>query len=102
MKFSPEERKRAVRQMRKRSSQYPSPSATAKSIAPTSRCVPRTLMNSVKHSEAECSESDGVCAVECARVKALESEVKKLRREIEKLKFGVYIVQALFYFGFMS
>ncbi|GBH27233.1 hypothetical protein BvRS1_42820 [Burkholderia vietnamiensis] len=86
-KFSPEVRERAVRLVREQRSEHPSMWAAVESIAPMIGCTPQTLLDWVKREEIDRGERDGVSTAERERIKALEREVKELRRtnEIPKL-----------------
>jgi transposase-like protein len=84
-KFSPEVRERAVRLVRERS-QYPSMWAAIETIAPMIGCTAQTLLDWVKRDEIDRGVRDGVSTEERERIKALEREVKELRRANEILK----------------
>ena len=62
--------------------------ATIESIAPMIGCVPQTLHDWVRKHEVEHGMRDGVTKEERDRVKALEREVKELRRANEILKLA--------------
>ncbi|WP_034195259.1 transposase, partial [Burkholderia sp. WP42] len=79
-KFSPEVRERAVRLVREQRSEHPSMWAAVESIAPMIGCTPQTLLDWVKREEIDRGERDGVSTAERERIKALEREVKELRR----------------------
>jgi transposase-like protein len=79
-KFSPEVRERAVRMVQEHRGQYPSLWAAVESIAPKIGCVPQMLLEGIKRREVDTGVCDGVTTVEAERVKALEREVKELRR----------------------
>lgn len=81
-KFSPEVRERAVRLVQEHRGEYPSLWAAVESIAPKIGCVPATLLEWVKRSETD----SGMTTSERERMKALEREVKELRRANEILK----------------
>jgi len=49
-------------------------------------CTPQTLLDWVKRAEVDSGERDGVSTAERERIKALEREVKELRRANEILK----------------
>ena len=87
-KFSPEVRGRAVRLVREQRSEHPSMWAAVESIAPMIGCTPQTLLDWVKRDEVDRGERDGVCTAERERIKALEREVKELRRTNEILKLA--------------
>jgi transposase-like protein len=85
-KFSPEVRERAVRMVQEHRGEYPSLWAAVESIAPKIGCVPQTLLEWVKREEADTGLRDDLSATERERLKALEREVKELRRANEILK----------------
>src|SRR5512134_1289514 len=87
-KFSPEVRERAVRMVQEHRGEYPSLWATIESIAPKIGCVPQTLNEWVRKHEVETGMRDGVASAERERVKALEREVKELRKANEILKLA--------------
>ncbi|MEA3115646.1 MAG: transposase, partial [Caballeronia sp.] len=58
------------------------------SIAPKIGCVPQTLLVWVKRQEVDSGEREGITTTETERVKALEREVKELRRANEILKLA--------------
>ena len=62
--------------------------ATIESIAPMIGCVPQTLHDWVRQHEIEHGMRDGVTLEERDRIKALEREVKELRRANEILKLA--------------
>ena len=85
-KFSPEVRERAVRMVREHQGEYPSLWAAVESIAPKIGCVPQTLLEWVKRDEVDSGQREGLSTSERERIKALEREVKELRRANEILK----------------
>ncbi|NYT44637.1 IS3 family transposase [Alcaligenaceae bacterium] len=87
-KFSPEIRERAVRMVQEHRGEYPSLWATIESIAPKIGCVPQTLNEWVRRHEVDAGMRDGIPSAERERVKALEREVKELRRANEILKLA--------------
>ena len=87
-KFSPEVREHAVRLVQEHRGEYPSLWAAVESIAPKIGCVPQTLLEWVKRVEVDTGVRDGVTTAEAQRVKALEREVKELRRANEILKLA--------------
>ncbi|WP_407941600.1 IS3 family transposase [Noviherbaspirillum galbum] len=86
MKFSPEVRERAVRLVREQRSEHPSMWAAIETIAPMIGCTAQTLLDWVKRDEVDRGVRDGVSTDERERIKALEREVKELRRANEILK----------------
>jgi transposase len=87
-KFSPEVRERAVRMVQEHRGEYPSLWAAIESISAKIGCVPQTLNEWVKKSEIDSGAREGVTSDERERVKALEREVKELRRANEILKLA--------------
>jgi transposase-like protein len=87
-KFSPEVRERAVRMVFEHRSEYPSLWATIESIAPKIGCVPQTLHDWVHKHEIDAGMRDGVTSAERDRVKALEREVRELRKANEILRLA--------------
>lgn len=87
-KYSPEVRERAVRMVQEHRNEYPSQWAAIESIAPKIGCVPQTLHDWVKKHEIDTGLRDGVTSEERDRIKALEREVKELRRANEILKLA--------------
>ena len=85
-KFSPEVRERAVRLVQEHRGEYPSLWAAVESIAPKIGCVPQTLREWVKREEVDSGQRDGLTTSERERIKALEREVKELRRANDILK----------------
>ena len=68
--------------------EYPSLWAAIESIAPKIGCVPQTLNEWVRRHEVDSGLRDGVTSDERERIKALEREVKELRRANEILKLA--------------
>ncbi len=87
-KYSPEVRERAVRMVQEHRNEYPSQWAAIESIAPKIGCVPQTLHDWVKKHEIDAGLRDGISSEERDRIKALEREVKELRRANEILKLA--------------
>lgn len=87
-KFSPEVRERAVRMVREHRGEYPSLWAAIESIASKIGCVPQTLNEWVKRDEVDTGARAGTTTSENEHVKALEREVKELRRANEILKLA--------------
>lgn len=87
-KFSPEVRERAVRLVREQRGEHPSLWAAVESIAPKIGCTSQTLLDWVKRNEVDSGEREGVSTSERERLKALEREVKELRRANEILKLA--------------
>ena len=87
-KFSPEVKERAVRMVQEHRGEYPSLWAAIESIAPKIGCVPQTLNEWIRKYEVDSGLRDGVSSEERERTKALEREVKELRRANEILKLA--------------
>ncbi|MGF7000468.1 transposase-like protein [Paraburkholderia sp. GAS32] len=87
-KFSAEVRERAVRMVQEHRGEYPSQWAAIESIAPKIGCTSQTLLGWVKRDEVDSGEREGVSTSERERLKALEREVKELRRADEILKLA--------------
>ena len=85
-KLSPEVRERAVRMVQEHRGEYPSLWAAIESIAPKIGCVPQTLNEWVKRDEVDIGARAVTTTSEHERVKALEREVKELRRANDILK----------------
>ena len=86
--FSPEVRERAVRMVREHRGEYSSLWAAIDSIAPKIGCVPQTLHTWVKRHEVDSGVRDGITTSEREQMKALEREVKELRKANEILKLA--------------
>ena len=84
-RFSPEVRERAVRLVREQPPQHPSQWAAITAIAPRLGCTAETLRRWLLDDEAAGGRA-GPAADEAARVKALEREVRELRRANEILR----------------
>lgn len=87
-KFSPEVRERAVRMVFEHRGEYSSLWATIESIAPKIGCVPQTLHDWLRKHEIDTGMRDGVTSAERDRVKALEREVRELRKANEILRLA--------------
>ena len=87
-KFSPEVHERAVRMVQEHRGEYPSLWAAIESIAPKIGCVAQTLNEWVKRDEVDTGARAGTTTVEHELVKALEREVKELRRANQILKLA--------------
>ena len=74
--------------MREQRGEHPSLWAAVEAIAPKIGCTSQTLLDWVKRDEVDSGESDGVSTSERERLKALEREVKELRRANEILKLA--------------
>ena len=68
--------------------EYPSLWAAIESIAPKIGCVAQTLHDWVRRHEIDTGMRDGVTRAERDRIKALEREVRELRKANEILKLA--------------
>jgi transposase-like protein len=85
-KFSPEVRERAVRLVQEHRGEYPSLWAAIESIASKIGCVPQTLNDWVKRDAVDSGQREGLTSSERDQLKALQREVKELRRANDILK----------------
>lgn len=94
-RFSPEVRERAVRMVYEQEKEHSSQWSAIESISSKIGCSAQTLSNWIKRKEVDSGARPGVSSDEQARVKALEREVKELRRANEILrKASAYFAQA--------
>jgi transposase len=94
---SPEAREVAVWMVFEHQSEFDSPSAAIKSIAPKIGCGPDTLRAWVRRAETDSDRRDAVTTAERDRIKALERENRQLRQANEILKkASAYFAQAPF------
>lgn len=94
-RFSPEVRERAVRLVREQEPQHDSQWSAITSVASKIGCSGETLRKWVRQGERDVGKRAGLTTDEQARVKALEREVKELRRANEILrKASAYFAQA--------
>jgi len=87
-KYSPEVRERAVRMVQEHRIEYPSQWATVVSIAAKIGCSANTLHEWVRKHEVDAGLRDGITSEEREHIKALEREVKELRKANEILKLA--------------
>ena len=85
-RFSPEVRDRAVRLLREQTPQHASQWAAITAIAPKLGCTKETLRRWVREDEREVGERPGPSRAEEDRVKALERELRELRRANDILR----------------
>ena len=95
VKFSPEVRERAVRMVFESRPDHPSLWAAVESIAAKIGCTAQTLHNWVRQHERGTGQQDRPTSSEQQRIKALEREVKELRKANEILRLAsAYFAQA--------
>jgi transposase len=87
-RFSPEVRERAVRMVLEHRKEHRSLWAAIESIAPKIGCAAQTLHEWVRKHEIDTGMRDGITSEERDRIKALEREVKELRKANEILKLA--------------
>jgi transposase len=85
-RYSPEVRERAVRMAAEHRNDYPSEWAAFTSIAAKLGLTPETLRTWVRRAQIDEGMRPGLTSDERERLKALEKEVKELRRANEILK----------------
>ncbi len=87
-KYSPEVKERAVRLVQEHRSDYSSLWSAVESIAPKIGCSSHTLLEWVRKDEIDSGVRAGVSVEERERIKALEREIKELRKANEILKLA--------------
>lgn len=87
-KFSPEVMERAVRMVEESASQHESQWAAITSIAAKIGCTAETLRRWVRQHERDTGKREGATTAEQERVKALEREVRELRKANEILRLA--------------
>ena len=87
-KYSPEVMERAVRMVGEAASEYGSLWAAIVSIAAKICCTPETLRRWVRQQERDTGQRPGPTTAEGERVKALEREVRELRKANEILRLA--------------
>lgn len=85
-RYSPEVRERAVRMVFEHEKDHGSRWATTVSIASKIGCTPETLRSWVQRVEIDQGQRPGITTDERERIKALEKEVKELRKANDILK----------------
>ena len=88
VKHSPEVMERAVRMVFEAQEQHESQWAAIVSIAGKIGCSAETLRRWVRRHERDTGQREGLTTAEQARVKALEREVRELRKANEILKLA--------------
>jgi transposase len=87
-KFSPEVMERAVRMVEESAGQHESQWAAIESVAAKIGCTSETLRRWVRQHERNTGKRDGATTSEQKRLKALEREVKELRKANEILRLA--------------
>ena len=85
-RYSPEVRERAVRMVLEHQGDYPSQWQAIRSIASKIGCSPDSLKNWVRQADVDNGKEEGVSSDDRERIKALEKEVRELRRANDILK----------------
>ncbi len=85
-RYAPEVRDRAIRMVTDHRGEYPSKWAAIQSVSQKLGMTPETLRAWVRRAEIDNGKRDGVTTAEAERIKALEKEVRELRRANEILK----------------
>jgi len=94
-RYSPEIRERAVRMVFDHQGEYASPWAAMTSISAKIGCTPETLRKWVRRTEVDQGIRNGTTREERERLKALEREVRELKRANEILrKAAAFFAQA--------
>ena len=88
LKFSPEVQERAVRMVVEARAQHESQWAAIVSIAAKLGCTAETLRRWVRQAERDSGQREGLTTAEAQRIKALEREVRELRKANEILKLA--------------
>ena len=85
-RFAPEVRDRAIRLVQEQTPQYSSQWAAITAIAPKLGCTKETLRRWVRAAERDSGRRPGLTRADEDRIKALEREVRELRRANEILR----------------
>ena len=85
-RYPPELRERAMRLVREHRDQHPSEWAAIESVAEKLGMTPETLRTWLRRDAVDHGQRPGVTSSERERVRALEREVRELRRANEILK----------------
>jgi transposase-like protein len=88
MRFSPEVRERAVGMVVEAKGQYESQWAAIVSIAAKIGCTAETLRRWVRQAERDSGQREGPTTADQQHIKALEREVRELRKANEILKLA--------------
>ena len=87
-KYSPEVRERAVRLVAESLNDHPSEWAAIQSVAAKIGCSAQTLHGWIRQHERDTGQRDGMTTAEQERIKALEREVRELRKANEILRLA--------------
>ena len=94
-KYSPEVRERAVRLVLTSEHEHSSRWSATVSIAKKIGCTPETLRTWINKSEVDSGKKAGITSEDTQRMKALEREVRELKRANEILrKAAAFFAQA--------
>ena len=94
-RYAPEVRERAVRMVVEHQAEHESQWAAIGSIAGKIGCTPETLRRWVRRTETDEGRREGLTTSDRERVKALEREVRELRRANDILRTAsAYFAQA--------
>ena len=94
-RYAPEIRERAVRMVLDHQGEYPTQWAAIESIAGKIGCTAQSLHRWVRQAERDSGRRPGLTSDEREKVKALEREVRELKRANEILrKASAYFAQA--------
>ena len=85
-RYSPEVKERAVRLVFEHEQEYSSQWSAMQSIAGKIGCTAETLRRWVRRAETDAGRREGLTTADRERIKALEREVRELRRANEILK----------------
>ena len=85
-RYSPDVRARAVRMVQDHAGDHPSKSAAVTSIASKIGCTSETLNRWVAQEERDTGRREGLTSDDRSKMKALEREVRELKRANEILK----------------
>jgi transposase-like protein len=88
VRYSPEVMERAVRMVQEAGSEYESQWAAITSIAAKIGCTAETLRRRVRQRERDTGLRGGATTAESERLRALEREVKELRKANEILRLA--------------
>lgn len=87
-RYSPEVIERAVRMVNESNGQYESQWAAIASIAAKIGCTAETLRRWVRQHERDTGQRPGIATAEQQQIKALEREVRELRKANEILRLA--------------